>query len=243
MEKGVAITGMGIISAIGNNVEENYHSLKSGRHGISSPQFLQTRHSQIPVGEIKISNTDLQDHLKLSAGHAFTRSALLGSIAIREALEQSGIKRKDLETTGLISAGSVGGMDMTEKYYKDFSENSENRRFIQAQHPGFTTTRIQEYFGVNGFVTTISTACSSSANAIMLGARMIKAGKLKRVIVGGTDCLTRFTLNGFNSLMILSAEVCKPFDENRSGLNLGEGAAYLILEADDILGIKKYWEG
>lgn len=235
MEKGVAITGMGIISAIGNNTDENYRSLLNGKQGITFPQFLPTHHSQIPVGEIKISNVDLQEQLQLPAGHAFTRAALFGALAIREALEQAGLNKSDLQDTGFISASSVGGMDMTEKYFREFSESNENRRFIQAQHPGFTTTRIQEYFGINGFVTTISTACSSSANAIMLGARMIKSGKLKRVIVGGTDCLTKFTLNGFNSLMILSAEVCRPFDEDRSGLNLGEGAAYLILEADDLV--------
>ena len=68
----------------------------------------------------------------------------------------------------------------------------------------------------------------------MLGARLIKAGELDRVIVGGTDCLTKFTLNGFNSLKILSEEKCKAFDDSRNGLNLGEGAAYLVLEAEHL---------
>lgn len=239
MGKGVAITGMGIISAIGNNVEENYRSLIAGSHGISCPQFLQTQHTEIPVGEVKFSNSHLENQLKLPSGHTFTRAALFGVVAIKEALEQSGIILSDLDDTGLISGSSVGGMDMTEEYYQEFRKSDANRRFIQAQHPGFTTARLQEYFGINGFVTTVSTACSSSANAIMLGARMIRAGKLKRVIVGGTDCLTKFTLNGFNSLLILSSQVCKPFDEHRSGLNLGEGAAYLILEADEIVGNKE----
>ncbi len=242
MKKGVAITGMGIISAIGENVEQNYHSLLSGKHGFSSPQFLQTKHTEIPVGEVKISNEAMEDRLQLPSGHAFTRATLLGAHAIREALGQAGLKRSDLQQTGLISASSVGGMDFTEKFFNEFPEKPDYSRFIQAQHPGFTTTRLQEYFGINGYVTTLSTACSSSANAIMLGARMIKAGKLKRVIVGGTDCLTKFTLNGFNSLMILSPELCRPFDENRSGLNLGEGAAYLILEAEELIGNKEILE-
>ena len=234
MEKGVAITGMGIISAIGNNVEENYQSLIAQRSGISCPHFLKTEHSGLPVGEVKISNTDLRKILYLPPNHAFTRAALLGGIAIKEAINMAELKNEDLNSIGLISASSVGGMDMTEKYYNDFQHNIEHRRFIQAQHPGFTTSRLQEYFGINGYVTTVSTACSSSANAILLGARLIKTGKLKRVIVGGTDCLTKFTLNGFNSLMILSGEACRPFDEERSGLNLGEGAAYLILEAEEL---------
>src|SRR5690606_32230853 len=204
-------------------------SLLSSQHGIFAPRFLETKHSNLPVGEVKLSNEALQNFLQLSPGHTFTRAALLGAVAIKEALKQAGLSKKDLNTIGFISASSVGGMDITEKYYKQFNDSPEHSRFIQAQHPGFTTTKIQEYFCINGYVTTISTACSSSANAIMLGARLIQAGKLKRVIVGGTDCLTKFTLNGFNSLKILSAEACRPFDEDRTGLNLGEGAAYLIL--------------
>src|SRR5690606_34509739 len=239
MGKGVAVTGMGVISAIGNNVSESYSSLLNAQHGISAPRFLQTKHSDLPVGEVKLPNEELRKLLGLVPGHAFTRAALLGSLAIKEALDQAGIKKEDYKDLGMISASSVGGMDMTEKYYTQFKDKEEHRRFIQAQHPGFTTTKIQEYFDINGFVTTISTACSSSANAIMLGARLIKAGKLKRVIVGGTDCLTKFTLNGFNSLKILSSEACRPFDENRSGLNLGEGAAYLILEAEALVGTKR----
>lgn len=239
MTKGVAITGMGIISAIGNNVGENYKSLSSLSHGISYPEILDTFHKKLPVGEIKFSNKDLAEKLGLKSGHSFTRAALFGAIAATEAISEAGISENQLKDTGFISGSSVGGMDMTEKYYKEFKGSEENRRFIQAQHPGFTTTQIADHIGFKGFVTTPSTACSSSANAIMLGARLIKAGKLKRVVVGGTDCLTKFTLNGFNSLMILSSERCKPFDENRNGLNLGEGAAYLVLEDEEILKGKK----
>ena len=232
MIKGVAVTGMGIISAIGNNTAANYNSLISGKHGISTPEVLKTIHKHLPVGEIKISNQSLAQNLNLPENHSYTRAALLGALAVKEAIFQANLK-VDGET-GFISGTSVGGMDATETYFKDFLEgNIEHNRYIRAQHPGFTTEKIAEYFEVNGFVSTISTACSSGANAIMLGARMIKTGKLKRVIVGGTDCLTKFTLNGFNSLMILSNEQCKPFDENRKGLNLGEGAAYLVLEAEE----------
>jgi 3-oxoacyl-[acyl-carrier-protein] synthase-1 len=83
------------------------------------------------------------------------------------------------------------------------------------------------------YLATVSTACSSSANAILLGTRLIKHGFLDRVVVGGTDALTLFTLNGFNSLMILDHDRCRPFDNTRNGLNLGEGAAYLVLESGD----------
>ncbi|PKD17163.1 beta-ACP synthase [Salegentibacter salinarum] len=237
MNKGVAVTGMGIFSAIGNNTAANYRSLILGKHGISSSEILETIHKNLPVGEIKISNESLAEDLNLPENHSFSRAALLGAFAVKEAVTQSSWKIDN--ETGFISGTSVGGMDATETYFKDFTEGkTDNNRFIRAQHPGFTTEKIAEYFGITEFVSTISTACSSGANAIMLGARMIKAGKLKRVIVGGTDCLTKFTLNGFNSLMILSDEQCKPFDESRNGLNLGEGAAYLVLEGEEELNGK-----
>lgn len=239
MKNGIAVTGMGIISSIGNNIEENYKSLISRKSGILIPEILNTQLSHLLTGEIKISDKDLALQQGLENNHTFTRSALLGLFAAQEALAKAGILRKDLKTTGFINGNSVGGIDAIEKYFHNFSKNNILNRFIRAQHPGFTTNKIAETLKIGGYVTTISTACSSSSNAIMLGARLIKSGKLKRVIVGGTDGLTKFTLNGFNSLRILSSEKCKPFDDARNGLNLGEGAAYLILESDDILGNKE----
>ncbi|MCF4101637.1 beta-ketoacyl-[acyl-carrier-protein] synthase family protein [Gillisia sp. M10.2A] len=235
MEKGIAITGMGIISALGEGVETNLQALLSGNTGLSFPEILNTRHKHLPVGEIKLTNPALAAQLALPELHNFTRAALLGAVAVREALKMAGLQENDLQHTGFISGTSVGGIDFTERYYKEFQQKPEYRKFIQAQHPGFTSTQIADHFRLGGYRTTISTACSSSANAIMLGAKLIKHGKLKRVVVGGTDCLSKFTLNGFNSLMILSSDFCKPFDEDRNGLNLGEGAGYLVLEADDVL--------
>ncbi|MBK5192972.1 MAG: beta-ketoacyl-[acyl-carrier-protein] synthase family protein [Flavobacteriaceae bacterium] len=238
MDKGIAVTGMGIISALGTSAGENYSALIAGKTGLSYPEILKTIHSNLPVGEVKFSNLELAGKLNLPVAHTFTRATLFGAIAAKEAISQALLTKDDLKDTGFISGTSVGGMDGTEKYYLEYAEKNDHRRFIQAQHPGFTTSQIASHLNLEAYVTTISTACSSSANAIMLGARMIKAGKLKRVVVGGTDCLSKFTLNGFNSLMILSEGFCKAFDDSRNGLNLGEGAAYLVLEADDVLNGK-----
>lgn len=230
--KGIAVTALGIVSSIGNNLEENHTSLCNGKAGLGFPEILKTRHTNLPVGEIKLTNEQLSWRLELPEKHSYTRAALLGTYAIKELLRDSGFE-KFPEGTAFISGTSVGGIDATESCYREYSADSENKRFIQAQHPGYTTEKIAEYFGLKDHVTTISTACSSSANAIMTGVRLIKSGKAKRVIVGGTDCLTKFTLNGFNSLMILSTEKNRPFDEGRNGLNLGEAAAYLLLEAEE----------
>ncbi|MGB0915784.1 MAG: beta-ketoacyl-[acyl-carrier-protein] synthase family protein, partial [Crocinitomicaceae bacterium] len=111
--------------------------------------------------------------------------------------------------------------------------------YVGAYGGGEHTLRIVEQFGIKGFTSTINTACSSSANAIMLGSRLIKAGRLDRVIVGGADSLAKYTVNGFNALMILSSNPCKPFDNTRDGLTLGEGAGYLVLERQDLCNDKE----
>ena len=111
----------------------------------------------------------------------------------------------------------------------------KNYNFVNTHPSGDSTNKIASYLGLNGYRTTISTACSSGANSIIHGIRLIRHGIIDRAIVGGTDALTKFTLNGFNSLMILDKNPCKPFDENRKGLNLGEAAGFIVIESEKSL--------
>jgi len=234
MAKKVAITGMGIISAIGKNVEENFDSLIHQKHGLSRLENFESIHkNEIFVGEIKLSNDELATFLNLSPDNNFSRTAMLGLITVKEALHNAGIENVNEVRTGLISSTSVGGMDMTENYFLDYENLPNKQKYISSHDAGASSNQIAKEIGLKGFVSTISTACSSAANAIMYGARLINSGKLDRVIVGGTDALSKFTINGFKSLMILSDEFNQPFDENRKGLNLGEAAAYLVLESEE----------
>lgn len=234
MTKKVAITGMGIISAIGKNVEENFDSLIHQKHGLSRLENFDSIHkNEIFVGEIKSSNEELATFLNLSSDNNFSRTAMLGLIAVKEALQNAEIENVNEVRTGLISSTSVGGMDQTENYFLEYENLPEKQKYISNHHAGVSSNQIANAIGLKGFVSTISTACSSAANAIMYGARLINSGKLDRVIVGGTDALSKFTINGFKSLMILSDEFNQPFDENRKGLNLGEAAAYLVLESEE----------
>lgn len=227
---------MGIISAIGNNVAENYASLITGKKGISRISQIETIHKDdIMVGEIAATNTVLENQLGF-AENQVSRTVLIGCIAADEAISNAGITAINDARTGLISGTTVGGMDKSEQYFYDYSNRPEVRQHITGLHAGDSTKKIAAHLGLEeSFVTTISTACSSAANAIMLGARMITSGQLDRVIVGGTDCLSKFTINGFKSLLILSDTYNAPFDEERKGLNLGEAAAYLVLESDALV--------
>lgn len=237
MKQGVAITGMGIVSAIGNNVEATYAALTQGRTGIARIQKLATIHrNSILVGEIADTDRELATRLGLPPDNNYPRTALLGALAAKEAVAHAGIDDINAGRTGLVSATTVGGMDKTEYYYYDYLKEGEHRKYIGAHHLGDSSEKIANTLGLRGgLVTTISTACSSAANAIMYGGRLIRSGVLDRVIVGGTDALSKFTINGFNTLMILSDTYNTPFDEHRKGLNLGEAAAYLVLESKEVL--------
>jgi 3-oxoacyl-(acyl-carrier-protein) synthase len=150
-------------------------------------------------------------------------------------LQDAGITDVQSAPTGFINASTVGGMCDTEKLYFDIIDRDKTGTFLQyidTLDCADCTQRIADVVGFSEHIATISTACSSSANALMFGARMIKQGMLPRVVCGGTEALTRFTLNGFNSLKNIDKQFCRPFDQQRTGLNLGEGAAYLVLESE-----------
>lgn len=225
----IVVTGIGIISSIGNNLDETYKSLIEKKSGIGKIKILDTiRKDEFLLGEINLSHNELIKLAEVDQELSWTRTALLGIIATKQAIKDSSIVVDN--NTALVSASTVGGMDRSELFYKDFLGEAKHKNHIDTHHAGNSTEMIADICGISGLITTISTACSSSLNSIMFGARLIKNGKAKKAIVGGTDALSKFTLNGFNTLMILDKEHCRPFDESRRGLNLGEGAAYLVLE-------------
>jgi len=131
-------------------------------------------------------------------------------------------------------ATTVGGMDFNELYYLSLLQEDKHKDVIAVLDNADCTEKVAACAGIRHHVTTISTACSSSANSIMLGTRLIRNDRLERVLVGGSDSLTRFTLNGFFALEILSSSGCRPFDEHRNGLTIGEGAAALVLESEAV---------
>jgi len=198
--------------------------------------------TSLPVGEIKISTEDLKK--KLDAHEpGVTRTTLLALHALEEVLADSKLTNKQVSSydTAFVAANTVGGMCLTDEMYEDAKKETPGSEYIASYDYGSINIYLQQRYQLNGPVNTINTACSSSANAIMYGARLIKSGRAKRAIVGGVDSLAKFTINGFNALHILSPDICTPFDENRKGLNLGEGAAFLILEKEeDAIGKKIY---
>ena len=237
----VFVTGIGIICAIGKNTGETLASLRATRSGISHLSILDSIHRDIlPTGEIKLTNEELATMAGITDLDMHPRTALLGLIAAEEAVQSAGIDPKNKNfRTGVISASTVGGMDKTEINYRNYHLGKPYNDFVLTHDCGDSTEKIAIRLGFRDMVSTISTACSSSANSIMFGARLIKHGMLDRVLAGGTDAMSKFTLNGFHTLMILDKQHCRPFDKSRMGLNLGEGAAFLVIESEKALEGRK----
>ena len=228
----VVITGYGIVSAIGVGKAETLDALRNHRSGIAPVQYLDTVHRDMLVGEVKLSFDELMARVGVpsDAEAPQSRTALIGRLALREALQQAGLTSPDdYATMALLSGTTVGGMDRTEI---EASISADGTIEHYNYDCGTSTLDIARGFGQFAFVDTISTACSSAANAIAMGIEMVRQGLFECVVAGGSEGLSRLHLNGFNTLMILDSEPCRPFDAHRNGINLGEGAAYLVIESE-----------
>ena len=233
----VFITGMGIISAVGASLAENRSALRAGKGGVTLCDRLPSRYAGIlPFGKVGAGTDELNEKFKI-ADPGITRTTLLALHAFDDAISDARLTEAALSDPGtaLIGATTVGGMCLTDELYRDTSNPCEGSAFLSSYDCASVHLYLQSRYKMQGFTTTINTACSSSANAIQFGARLIKNGLARKAIVGGTDSLAKFTINGFNALQILSSELCRPFDRDRAGLNLGEGAAFLVLEGEEAL--------
>ena len=245
MNQNIVITGEGILCAIGLDKSEVLSSLREKRSGIGTMKYLKSSHRELPVGEVPLSNDDmrsllkdgtLQSQLGLDDAALVNRTTLMGILAVRQALEDAQVDgnlmiEKPMRLV-LISGTTVAGMDVTENLFHQLQQSDDALQCLKYHSAGSSTRMIADYFGIFTEYTTISTACSSAANALMLGARMLADGEADMVVAGGTEALSLFHLNGFNSLMILDHEPCRPFDATRAGLNLGEGAAFCVMETE-----------
>jgi len=236
MGDNIVITSAGIVSALGVGYEANLQALRSSQHGLHYPQFLHTIHQDLLIGEVRLANETLALHLDIEpAKIPYTRTSLLAITAMRELFQSVDMDWLKQEKTAFLNANTVGGMCSVEDMYMQFISDEYDGDFvnyIDTLDCAASTQDILDHFGISCFTATLSTACSSSSNAMIVGARMIAQGLVDKAICGGCDAMSRYTVNGFLSLKNVDKEDCKPFDQNRNGLNLGEGAAFVLLEKE-----------
>lgn len=226
------VTGTGIICSVGCNADEVWSSLTKGISGLAPLTVCHSaRHGTAPVGEIK---TDI-DNLcgKTIRG---SRTDKLAYIATKQVIANSQLEDPSLRDKfriGLLIGNTVGGILGTERFLHGLLHENTSRYGMLRYHECASATDLcAGEFNCTGPTTTISTACSGGAMAIAMAAELIKTGESDVIIAGGCDSLCQLTVNGFGSLLLLDPEGCRPFDENRVGISLGEGAAMLAIESE-----------
>lgn len=231
--KRVVITGMGIFCSIGKDIEEFLQSLREGRTGIGPITLFDTSKYPSKIGA-EIRDYRGEDFFPKRELKRLSRTDQFALIAAEDAVKDSGIDAHASEDVGICLGAGAGGMFEAEAYHREILLEGRSRPSLLLPFiPSFTTSRVGERFHFSGPRTTVTTACSSSATSIGYGADLIKDGKAKAVLCGGSDALSELTFGGFNSLKSMDPSPCRPFDKRRAGMSLGEGAAILILESLD----------
>ncbi len=229
MSSRIIVTGMGMVSALGWTPAATWQGLEAGDSGLGPlTLFRSPRCGHFPVGQVQ---GDPAQYSGLSRG---SRSDHLAAYAARMAFEDAGLDqvpapmRKDI---GLVLGGTTGGLLDTESFFlgviREGRVNGSLLRPHECCHPSNAAAQL---LGIKGFRATQSTACSSGLMAMATACDALHAGEAAIMLAGGVDSLTRLTLNGFSSLLIVSPDGCRPFDAHRNGMSLGEGAAVLVLE-------------
>lgn len=229
-----------IVSVSGIGVGKCFDDIADADYSAKTLQYTNTA-VDVPLREIPFSNEDIirmlaDDYNVELPSRVYTRAALLSMLTVADLLESApSVEGKKVV---VVNATTAGGMDKSEIFYRNFVADGDADIALVAGHePADPTKHVCGLLKSRGadvvWSTTVSTACSSSAVAVGVGMDMLKCGDVDLAICMGVDPLCKFTINGFNSLGILSKNVCRPFDADRDGLNLGEGAASVMLTKDE----------
>ncbi|MEG0924389.1 MAG: beta-ketoacyl-ACP synthase II [Anaerovoracaceae bacterium] len=243
MKRRVVITGMGGLAPIGNDANEIWKNAKAGKCGIDEITRYDCSNQKVKLaGELK--NFDIDDYLEKKQSKRLARFTQLALVSAKEAMKQSGIdmEKEDTNRCGVNISSGIGGLDVIEtEHYKGIEKGFDRISpfFIPMAISNMAAGMVAIEFGLKGSCTCVVTACASSTNAIGEGFRQVRDGYAEIMVCGGTEsCITPLGMGGFTSLKALSSSTDKtrasiPFDKERSGFVMGEGAAVLILEEYD----------
>lgn len=230
----VAVTGVGAVTSIGVNVSDFWRNLLEGMCGIRPLSlFDASAYRTRTAAEV----TEIPDgFLSPAEKRRMSRADRMGLAAAREALSQADLdpSKEDPTRIGVILGGGTSGLLDSEQVYEKWLRGRPARPSRVLNHlPDAITDRVAQHFGLEGIKSTITTACSSAANAIGYACDVITAGLADAVVTGGSDVLARLTYGGFNSLRSVDPDPCRPFDRDRRGLSIGEAAGILVLEEEE----------
>ena len=225
MKRTVWVTGLGIFSAIGTDAGSFWDALSEGRSGVGEL-------TRFPAGDMRCPRVfECPD----PGGPCINRADNLALRAAREALAQAGLVRLP-EGAGIALGAGVGGLPETETFYLGVpvpGRLAGGLRVLANHMPSTTADVLGAEFGGGGARISVANACTSSAVAIGMAGLWIASGRCECVLAGASDALSRLTVGGFNALRVVSPDRPKPFDRDRSGMVIGEGAAFMVLESPE----------
>jgi 3-oxoacyl-[acyl-carrier-protein] synthase I len=226
----VSVTGLSIASALGNSMREVLGSLNENRMVLGRNHRF-PKYADMTFGEVAFSEFHGDGSALGSADSLFMRM-VCGSM--RKLAESTCVfSRYAPKEIGFFCGTTTGGIEQSSSgilEYIDSHRLSRSKNLTWEHHPVVINRVVRRLFPIAGFGSVITTACSSGALAIALGQRAIASGSVKACIVGGFDVLCPITIAGFHSLQILDPDLCRPFGDDRAGINLSEGGAFLLLE-------------
>lgn len=234
LRRRVVVTGLGAVSSIGSSVSEFWQNLLAGVCGIR-PVSLFDASTYRTQTAAEVSNIP-DGFLTPAEKRRMSRADRMGLVAATEAVSQSGLdlSREDPARIGVILGGGTSGLLDSEAVYEIWLKGGRGRPSRVLNHlPDAITDRVAQRFGLEGLKSTITTACSSAANAMGYAYDAIVGGLADVVVTGGSDVLARLTYGGFNSLRSVDPDPCRPFDRERRGLSIGEAAGILVFEEEE----------
>jgi 3-oxoacyl-[acyl-carrier-protein] synthase II len=237
----VAITGIGLVTSLGLSRDENWMNLLNGRCGVGEVTVFPTEGFRSRVAA-EVSYDRLKTRLTPLQRRRWSRSDQFGVVAAMEAVADSGFALRAFDPTrvGVLLGACTADLLRTERYLETLVQRgiAHSRPSDVWNHfPNTPVDIIASHFGFEGLRSCIVTACASSTMAIGSAADAVRDGRLDAAIAGGTDSMSRLTFSGFNAIRVMDPEPCRPFDRGRAGMNLGEGAAMLMLE--DLEGARR----
>lgn len=219
-------------SAAGHNIDALRQSIDSGTSGL--------RKNDLPGSDLTTWIGRVHGLEEIDLGEWQSRNNALAHLGYQQGDVRSNVERLKSQygaaRIGIIMGSSTSSIDRTEEAYRHLKDGelSEGYRQARVHNPHAPSLFVAHMSGITGPAMTINTACSSSAKVFASGARWLEAGLVDAVLVGGVDTLCLSVLHGFHSLQLVSENQCRPLDEHRDGINLGEAAGYAILvRADD----------
>lgn len=228
------ITGIGMVSPLAVGAKATLRGIAEGARSLAPLSLFEIPTMPAPlVGEVR--NVAVTDVAPRGQARRWSRCDAFAFLSVQEALKQAKLCPKD-DTVDLIVGGSTAGLYETEVLFAGMMRPSGTPTpcpEASTQPLSSTAERLQETLGPFRRSRTVCSACSSGSSAILLAATWIRSGRSRCVVAGGTEALSRLTVAGFNALNALDPSPCRPFDRTRAGLNLGEGAAFLVLEAEE----------